>query len=146
MRCLLVEDENRLMLVDTGMGNKQDAKFFSYYDPHGDATLLDSIHKAGYAESDITDVLLTHLHFDHVGGATQRQGELIQPTFSNATYWVHANHWQWAMAPNARERASFLKENLLPLHESGQLQFFQILLHPVLIRLIWSLWMGIPRK
>lgn len=123
MRCLLIEEGNRLMLVDTGMGNKQDAKFFSYYDPHGDATLLSSIRAAGYDAADITDVLLTHLHFDHVGGATLRDGEAIRPAFANATYWVHAAHWQWAIHPNPRERASFLKENLMPLQESGQLRF-----------------------
>jgi glyoxylase-like metal-dependent hydrolase (beta-lactamase superfamily II) len=124
MRCLLIEDGNRLMLVDTGMGDKQAASFFGHYDLHGDATLLHSIHKAGYAETDITDVLLTHLHFDHVGGAVKREsdGQLL-PTFQNATYWTHSSHWQWATHPNPREKASFLSDNILPLQESGQLQF-----------------------
>lgn len=123
MRCLLVEDGNRLLLVDTGLGDKQDAKFFGYYEPTRDQTLIESIRSAGYAETDITDVLLTHMHFDHVGGAARRDGERIVPTFINATYWVHKAHYEWAIEPNPRERASFLKENILPLQESGQLQF-----------------------
>lgn len=123
MRCLLYEQGNRLLVVDTGIGTKQDAKFFGHYDLHGDSTLLSSIRKAGYTETDVTDVLLTHLHFDHVGGAVQRSGDLLAPVFSNATHWVHPEHWQWATNPNPREKASFLKENILPLQESGQLQF-----------------------
>ncbi|GAB3960698.1 MBL fold metallo-hydrolase [Spirosoma harenae] len=123
MRCLLYESGNRLLLVDTGIGNKQDAKFFGHYDLHGDATLLSSIRKAGYSENDITDVLLTHLHFDHVGGAVKRTDETLAPVFSNATYWVHPAHWEWAIHPNPREKASFLRENILPLQESGQLSF-----------------------
>ena len=123
MRCLLVEDGNRLMLVDTGLGDKQDAKFFSYYEPDRENTLIGSIWAAGYSEADVTDVLLTHMHFDHVGGATRREGEAVIPTFPNATYWVHADHYQWAVNPNPRERASFLRENILPLQESGQLRF-----------------------
>ncbi len=124
LRCLLIEAGNRLMLVDTGMGDKQDARFFSHYDLHGDASLIGSIRQAGYAETDITDVLLTHLHFDHVGGAVKREtdGELT-PTFQNATYWTHSGHWQWATHPNPREKASFLSENILPIQESGQLSF-----------------------
>ncbi|WP_234733038.1 MBL fold metallo-hydrolase [Tellurirhabdus bombi] len=123
MRCLLVELQNRLILVDTGIGNKQDAKFFGHYDLHGDASLIGSIQKAGYSEKEISDVLLTHLHFDHVGGAVRREGEALLPTFDNATYWTQAAHWQWAIEPNPREKASFLKENILPLQESGQLRF-----------------------
>ncbi|GAB3935612.1 MBL fold metallo-hydrolase [Larkinella terrae] len=123
MRCLLVENGNRLLLVDTGMGDKQDARFFSFYEPHGEASLLTSIHQAGYSEKDITDVLLTHLHFDHVGGAVYRASDRLLPTFSAATYWSHSEHWQWATHPNPREKASFLKENMEPLQESGQLQF-----------------------
>ena len=124
MRCLLAEADNRLMLVDTGLGDKQDAKFFSYYEPQRDDTLIGSIQAAGYSEADVTDVLLTHMHFDHVGGAARRDGGgQIVPTFPNATYWVHAAHYQWALQPNPRERASFLKENILPLQESGQLRF-----------------------
>lgn len=125
LRCLLIADGNRLVLVDTGMGDKQDARFFGHYDLHGDASLLHSIQQAGYAETDITDVLLTHLHFDHVGGAIKRaagSGNLL-PTFTNATHWVHSDHWHWATHPNPREKASFLSENILPIQQSGQLTF-----------------------
>lgn len=124
MRCLLVEAHNRLVLIDTGLGNKQDEKFFSHYQPHGDATLQASVREAGYDLADVTDVLLTHLHFDHVGGAVERVGEALRPVFPKATYWSHPAHWDWAMNPNPREKASFLKENILPLQESGQLRFF----------------------
>ena len=123
MRCLLYEQDNRLLLVDTGIGNKQDAKFFGHYDLHGDSSLLGSIQKAGYSPADVTDVLLTHLHFDHVGGAVQRDGDQLTPVFPNATYWTHPAHWQWATHPNPREKASFLTENIMPLQESGQLSF-----------------------
>ncbi|PWJ59355.1 glyoxylase-like metal-dependent hydrolase (beta-lactamase superfamily II) [Dyadobacter jejuensis] len=125
MRCLLIEDDSQLILVDTGLGDKQDEKFFGYYDLHGDATLLSSIHKAGFSPEEITDVVLTHLHFDHVGGAISRstgQQELV-PTFPNATYWSNEAHWNWANDPNPREKASFLKENILPIEASGQLKF-----------------------
>jgi glyoxylase-like metal-dependent hydrolase (beta-lactamase superfamily II) len=123
MRCLLYEANNRLLLVDTGIGDKQDAKFFGHYDLSGDATLHSSIRAAGYDVADITDVLLTHLHFDHVGGAVKRTDDTLTPVFANATYWVHPSHWQWAVHPNPREKASFLRENIIPLQESGQLQF-----------------------
>ncbi|WP_111630293.1 MBL fold metallo-hydrolase [Larkinella arboricola] len=123
MRCLLVENGQQLLLIDTGLGDKQDDRFFSHYDPHGEASLLKSIRQAGYSEKDITDVLLTHLHFDHVGGAVRRAGEQLLATFPAATYWSHSQHWQWAVNPNPREKASFLKENIQPLQESGQLQF-----------------------
>lgn len=123
MRCLLVEIGNRLVLVDTGLGTKQDERFFSFYEPHGDDSLSKSIRRAGYSESDITDVLLTHLHFDHVGGAVRRSSNGLEPTFPRATYWSHSAHWHWATHPNPREKASFLKENIEPLQESGQLQF-----------------------
>jgi glyoxylase-like metal-dependent hydrolase (beta-lactamase superfamily II) len=124
MRCLLIEDGNKLILVDTGIGNKQDAKFFSHYYLHGDASLQSSIEKAGFGLDDVTDVFLTHLHFDHVGGAVHRRADgTLVPTFSKATYWSNRAHWQWATAPNAREKASFLTENILPLQESGQLAF-----------------------
>lgn len=125
MRCLLIEDGEKLILVDTGMGNKQDDKFFGYYDLHGEATLHSSIAEKGFSPADITDVFLTHLHFDHVGGAVQfsRDGSRLEPTFANATYWSNEAHWQWATNPNPREKASFLKENILPLQESGQLRF-----------------------
>lgn len=123
MRCLLVEDGDRLILVDTGIGNKQDAKFFSHYYLHGDASLDSSLAKHGFNRADITDVFLTHLHFDHVGGAVAREGESLVPAFKNATYWSNPKHWDWAVNPNEREKASFLKENILPIQESGQLKF-----------------------
>lgn len=123
MRCLLYESGDRLLLVDTGIGDKQDAKFFGHYDLHGEASLQTSIQRAGYSADDVTDVLLTHLHFDHVGGAVRRVGEQLIPVFPKATYWTHPAHWQWAINPNPREKASFLRENILPLQESGQLQF-----------------------
>ena len=124
MRCMLIEDGKQLILVDCGLGNKQDEKFFSHYEPHGDASLEKSLNKLGFSRNDITDVLLTHLHFDHCGGAIERttDGKLV-PAFSNATYWSNENHWAWATQPNAREKASFLKENILPIRESGQLKF-----------------------
>jgi glyoxylase-like metal-dependent hydrolase (beta-lactamase superfamily II) len=123
MRCLLIEDEGKLILVDTGIGDKQDQKFFSHYYLHGDATMDTSLAKLGFHRNDITDVFLTHLHFDHVGGAVVRDNEKLLPAFKNATYWSNAQHWDWAVNPNEREKASFLKENILPIQESGQLQF-----------------------
>jgi glyoxylase-like metal-dependent hydrolase (beta-lactamase superfamily II) len=126
MRCLLIQDGARLILTDTGLGNKQDEKFFGFYDLHGDATLIDSINKAGYNPEDITDVILTHLHFDHVGGAVKYdKNRILTPTFPNATYWSNSDHWAWAENPNPREKASFLKENIMPLKESGQLRFIE---------------------
>lgn len=125
MRCLLIEDGDRLILIDTGLGTKQDEKFFGHYDLHGDATLLGSIQKAGFRPEDITDVVLTHLHFDHVGGAVARGANGLHTTFPQATYWSEADHWQWALHPNPRERASFLKENILPIEESGQLRYLE---------------------
>ncbi len=122
MRCLLIEDENRLILIDTGIGNKQSEKFMSHYHLHGNDTLLSSLQRHGFTPNDITDVLLTHLHFDHVGGAVQRQGDKLKLSFPNATYWSNQQHWQWATEPNAREKASFLPENILPIQESGQLK------------------------
>jgi glyoxylase-like metal-dependent hydrolase (beta-lactamase superfamily II) len=125
MRCLLVETADRLILIDNGMGDKQDAKFFSYYYLNGNDSLKGSLHKAGFTEKDITDVFLTHLHFDHCGGSIQwnsaRDG--YETAFPNATYWSNERHWEWATKPNAREKASFLKENILPVKESGQLKF-----------------------
>lgn len=123
MRCLLIEDGNQLILIDTGMGNKQDEKFFGHFQPHGDATLEGSLQKLGFSTNDITDVFLTHLHFDHCGGAIKREGDKLLPSFSKANYWSNENHWNSALQPNAREKASFLKENILPIQESGQLQF-----------------------
>ncbi|GAA4318011.1 MBL fold metallo-hydrolase [Flaviaesturariibacter amylovorans] len=123
MRCLLIEHEGRLVLVDNGIGNKQDPKFFGHYYLHGDDTLDKSLAAHGFHRSDITDVLLTHLHFDHCGGSIERQGDKLVPAFANATYWSNEKHWQWAVQPNDREKASFLKENILPIQESGQLRF-----------------------
>jgi glyoxylase-like metal-dependent hydrolase (beta-lactamase superfamily II) len=123
MRCLLVEDGNRLILIDTGIGDKQDDKFFGHYYLHGDDTLFNSIAAKGYTPEDITDVLLTHMHFDHVGGAVKRVGDQLMPTFKNATYWTNEAHWLNATQPNEREKASFLSENILPLQASGQLKF-----------------------
>jgi len=126
MRCLLIEDEGRLILVDTGIGNKQDAKFFSHYYLHGDATMDGSLAAAGFHRDDITDVFLTHLHFDHVGGAIARNGDQLVPAFKNATYWSNEQHWDWAVNPNEREKASFFKENILPIQESGRLKFIPV--------------------
>lgn len=123
MRCLLIEDGKQLILIDCGLGNKQSEKFFSYYEPHGEDTLEKSLNKLGFTAADVTDVLLSHLHFDHCGGAIQRIGERLQPVFANATYWSNEAHWQWAINPNAKEKASFLSENMLPIQESGQLKF-----------------------
>lgn len=123
LRCLLIEDEGRLILVDTGNGTKQDAKFWSHYYLNGDDTLEKSLAKYGFNKNDITDVILTHLHFDHCGGAIDKVGDQLIPAFKNATYWSNEKHWHWAVYPNPREKASFLKENILPIQESGQLKF-----------------------
>ncbi len=127
-RCLLVETSDRRILIDTGMGNKQSEKFFSYYHQWGNATLEGSLATSGIDPESITDVFLTHLHFDHCGGAVtwnkDRTG--YEPTFKNARYWTNQKHWDWAIRPNDREKASFLSENLLPLQESGQLHFLDI--------------------
>jgi hypothetical protein len=122
MRCLLIEDGNRLILVDNGMGDKQDAKFFGHYYLHGNDSLDSSLAKHGFHRNDITDVFLTHLHFDHCGGSISRAGNQLIPAFKNAQFWSNENHWQWATEPNDREKASFLKENILPIKESGQLK------------------------
>ena len=126
MRCLLIEDGKRLILVDTGIGDKQDEKFFSHYYLHGEDTLDRSLAVPGFHRDDITDVFLTHLHFDHVGGAVVRNGGQLFPAFKNATYWSNERHWNWAVHPNEREKASFLKENILPVQESGQLKFVNV--------------------
>jgi glyoxylase-like metal-dependent hydrolase (beta-lactamase superfamily II) len=125
MRCLLIEDGNKLILVDNGMGNKQDAKFFGHYFLHGDDTLESSLQKNGFTKEDITDVFLTHLHFDHCGGSIEMDENNLVPAFKNATYWSNEKHWQWATNPNDREKASFLQENILPIQESGKLQFIE---------------------
>jgi glyoxylase-like metal-dependent hydrolase (beta-lactamase superfamily II) len=123
MRCLLIQDGNRLILVDNGIGDKQDAKFMGHYFLNGDDTLDKSLAKKGFHRNDITDVFLTHLHFDHCGGSIVREGDKLVPAFKNATYWSNERHWEWATKPNEREKASFLKENILPIQESGQLKF-----------------------
>ncbi len=123
MRCLLIEDDSSLILIDNGIGTKQDAKFLSHYYLHGEDRLESSIKKAGFNESDITDMFMTHLHFDHCGGGVRRTSEKLALTFPKATYWSNEQHWQWATKPNAREKASFLTENILPIQESGQLKF-----------------------
>jgi glyoxylase-like metal-dependent hydrolase (beta-lactamase superfamily II) len=123
MRCLLIKDGGKLILVDNGIGNKQDAKFLGHYELHGEDSLDKSLAALGFHRDDITDVLLTHLHFDHCGGSIVREGERLVPAFRNAVYWSHSRHWAWATEPNDREKASFLKENILPIQESGQLRF-----------------------
>jgi glyoxylase-like metal-dependent hydrolase (beta-lactamase superfamily II) len=112
--------------VDNGIGDKQDARFFSHYHLHGDDSLDKSLAAHGFHRDDITDVLLTHLHFDHCGGSIVREGDRLVPAFKNATYWSHSRHWKWATEPNDREKASFLKENILPIQASGQLQFVDV--------------------
>ena len=126
LRCMLIEEDNRLILIDNGNGDKQDAKFFSHYHLHGDDTLEKSLAKYGFNKDDITDVFLTHLHFDHCGGSIIREGEKLVPAFNNATYWSNLEHWDWAVNPNEREKASFLKENILPIEESGRLKFIEV--------------------
>lgn len=126
LRCLLIEDENRLLLVDNGMGDKQSEKFFSHYYMHGEDTLEKSLSKYDFSKDDITDVILSHLHFDHCGGSIIKEGDQLVPAFKNATYWSNKEHWDWAVFPNDREKASFLKENILPIEESGRLQFVEV--------------------
>ncbi|MAW64904.1 MAG: MBL fold metallo-hydrolase [Flavobacteriales bacterium] len=125
MRSMLIEDGNRLILVDTGIGDKQDEKFFSHFNLNGDATLEKSLDSLGFHCKDITDVLLTHLHFDHVGGAVKREGEKFALNFPNAQYWSNQKHWDWALKPNAREKASFLSENMRPIEDLGHLNFIK---------------------
>lgn len=126
LRCLLIEDGDRLILVDNGNGDKQDAKFFSHYHLHGDDTLEKSLAKYSFTKDDITDVFLTHLHFDHCGGSIKREGDKLVPNFPNAIFWSNEEHWKWATEPNDREKASFLKENILPIQESGKLKFVDV--------------------
>lgn len=123
MRCLLIEDGKRLILIDTGMGDKQSDKFFGFYYLFGSYSLDGELAKLGFHRDDITDVFLTHLHFDHCGGAIEWNNDRTQllPAFKNAKFWSNERHWKWATEPNAREKASFLKENILPIQESGQL-------------------------
>ncbi len=125
MRSLLIEDGDRLILIDTGIGEKQNEKFFKFYYLNGEHSLDKSLAAAGYSRDDITDVFLTHLHFDHCGGSIQWNKDRTgyEPAFKNARFWSNQNHWKWATEPNPREKASFLKENILPIQESGQLNF-----------------------
>lgn len=127
MRSLLIEDGDRLLLIDCGIGDKQSEKFFSYYFLHGDETLDAGLAASGFHRDDITDVFLTHLHFDHCGGAIRYNQDrtLLEPAFRNARFWSNDRHWQWATNSNAREKASFLSENILPIHESGQLHMVE---------------------
>ena len=127
-RCLLIEDGNRLILIDTGMGNKQSDKFFGYYHLWGNDTIDKSLNKVGFHRDDITDVFMTHLHFDHCGGSIEWNKDRAgyEPAFKNAAFWSNEDHWKWATEPNKRERASFLKENILPIQESGRLKFTSI--------------------
>ncbi len=128
MRSMLIEDGKRLILIDTGIGDKQDAKFFGYYFMYGDDSLDKGLNAHGFTRDDITDVFLTHLHFDHCGGAIKWNNDKtgFEPSFKNATFWSNKRHWNWATKPNAREKASFLKENILPIQESGQLKFIDV--------------------
>ncbi|MBN2214889.1 MAG: MBL fold metallo-hydrolase [Bacteroidales bacterium] len=127
LRALFIEDENRKILIDAGLGRKQNEKFFGYYYLNGNDSLDKSLSKEGISKSDITDVILTHLHFDHCGGAVEydQNKKAFQATFPGATYWCSNDQWNWAMNPNLREKPSYLKENMLPLHESGQLKPFK---------------------
>lgn len=123
MRCLLIEDGNQLILIDNGIGNKQDEKFFSHYYLHGDDTLEKSLNKHGFTASDVTDMVLTHLHFDHCGGSInwKKDRSGFEPVFKNANYWAGEEQWHEALKPNAREKASFLRDNIIPIQETGQL-------------------------
>jgi glyoxylase-like metal-dependent hydrolase (beta-lactamase superfamily II) len=127
-RCLLIEDGNRLILIDTGMGDKQSDKFFGYYYLWGNDTIDKSLKQYGFHRDDITDVFMTHLHFDHCGGSIQWNKDRTgyEPAFKNAHFWSNNDHWQWAIHPNKREKASFLKENILPMQDSGQLKFISL--------------------
>ncbi|MBI2281466.1 MAG: MBL fold metallo-hydrolase [Bacteroidetes bacterium] len=125
MRCMLIEDGNKLTLIDNGMGTKQDEKFFSHYYLSGNDTLEGNLNKLGFSTDDVTDMFLTHLHFDHCGGGIKWNNDRtkFEATFKNATYWSNSKHWKWATEPNPREKASFLKENIMPMLELGQLKF-----------------------
>lgn len=126
LRCLLIEDGDRLILVDNGNGDKQDAKFFSHYYLTGTENFETSLGRHGFHPDDVTDVFLTHLHFDHCGGSIKKAGDQLVPGFKNAKYWSNKKHWEWAVNPNDREKASFLKENILPIQESGKLHFIDV--------------------
>lgn len=126
MRCMLIETSDKLILIDNGIGDKQSEKFFSHYHLHGDDSLDKSLNKLGFGKDEITDVFLTHLHFDHCGGGVQWKDDSrsgLELVFPNAKYWSNEDHWRWATEPNPREKASFLQENIMPMHESGHLHF-----------------------
>lgn len=127
-RCLLIEDGDRLILIDTGMGDKQSDKFFGYYYLWGDDSIDKSLKKIGFHRDDITDVFMTHLHFDHCGGSIQwnKNRTILEPAFKNALFWSNKDHWKWATKPNKREKASFLSDNILPMEESGKLKYTSI--------------------
>ena len=127
-RCLLIEDGNQLILIDTGMGDKQSDKFFGYYYLWGNDSIDSSLENYGFHRDDITDVFMTHLHFDHCGGSIQWNNKRTgyEPAFKNASFWSNDNHWKWATNPNRREKASFLKENIIPMEESGHLKFVDV--------------------
>ena len=125
MRCLLIEDGDKLILIDNGIGDKQSPEFYKHYYLHGDDTLVGSLRNAGYSPSDVTDMFLTHLHFDHCGGGVTREGDQYSLVFPKATYWSNKAHWKWATEPNAREKASFLKDNIQPMQESGHLKLIE---------------------
>jgi len=127
MRCLLIEDGDKLILIDNGIGDKQSEKFFSYFYLHGDDSIEKSLKKYGFCTDDITDIFLSHLHFDHCGGSIKHNKDRTghEPVFKNATYWINKIHWEWATKPNSREKASFLKENIIPIQESGQLKLIE---------------------
>ena len=135
-RCLLIEDNDRLILIDTGMGNKQSEKFFGYYFPWGNDTIDSSLKAHGFHRDEITDVFLTHLHFDHCGGSIQWNSDKTgyEPAFKNANFWSNKNHWKWATQPNRREQASFLKENIIPMEDSGHLKFTNLPKKDILIK------------
>jgi glyoxylase-like metal-dependent hydrolase (beta-lactamase superfamily II) len=126
MRCLLIEHGQKRILIDNGIGDKQDEKFFRHYYLHGETNIEKALNASGFSGQDITDMFLTHLHFDHCGGGILRRGDKFDLTFKNASYWSNADHWEWATVPNAREKASFIPDNILPMKESGNLQFVDL--------------------
>jgi glyoxylase-like metal-dependent hydrolase (beta-lactamase superfamily II) len=126
MRCLLIEDGNRLILIDNGIGDKQDAKFYSHYHLQGETSIVAALKNKGFSPDDVTDMFLTHLHFDHCGGGVRYENGKLVMTFKNAKYWSNHDHWKWATEPNPREKASFLKENISPMKESSHLEFLDL--------------------